>query len=778
MALSHEEKLNCFNSLDREFVERLSLEELCAFSEKCKQLKRWADVTLKAAASNRYFSPQKESRENMLKLLEDLNDGQRAFVMHIYKCFITETNPEMKIFLSGSAGVGKSRVIHTLYQLLTHHFDKQSTRENTIKVLLTAFAGMAAFLINGTTLHTAFSIPPKGKSLSKRAIETLCIELRDLKLLIIDEVSMVGCKLLRKVSTRLGQIMGNQKEFGGIPVLVVGDLNQLPPVFDTPMFEWKEMWDTLQCFELTEIIRQKDDKDLVKALNNLAVGTMSEEDIQLIKNRQVHDSAVPIEAVRLFYENKDVDKHNEDRINTHEGEIVEVKASDNITGAEFSDAAKESILKKSVTQSSGLPGYLKLKIGIKYMITRNINLSDGLVNGATGLLKYIKFDESYVNERIPEIIFIEFATANIGVSTRQQNPQLYTNDENIDKNWVPIKKMTKLLEPDRVAEPAYKISRTQFPLTPAEAVTIHKSQGQTYESVCLHLPSSKALQRQLLYVALSRVTKLSRLYIVGEFKPPNEPKPGDKLMNAINELKTEKKLELSFNEMKNETGTIIAYHKIKSYADYQNHIKNDAWFSKCDILIFSHTQAISKDVFNLRNYEAKVHIDRKSDDRVPGPGFVILVKNSFQCFFKHLKQDVISLRRTGSLDLILVQIGEDVFLITGFRSKKYSKEKTLEKIKMLSNTAKQRNGNARIILMGDFNMHADELEGFYLNATNKVKSEIGPSENNKSSVLLANFDELISGTYCSYFSDHLPRFCTFEMDKRQITDIKNLKLVD
>lgn len=728
MAFSHEEKLNCFNSLDRGFIERLSLEELCAFSERCKQLKRWADVSLKAAASNRYFSPQKESRENMLKLLEGLNDGQRTFVMHIYKCFITETNPEMKIFLSGSAGVGKSRVIHTLYQLLTHHFDNQCARENTIKILLTAFAGMAAFLINGTTLHTAFSIPPKGKNplkkLSNRALEILRIELRDLKLVIIDEVSMVGCTLLKKVSTRLGQIMGNKKEFGGIPILVVGDLNQLPPVFDTPMFEWKEMWDELQCFELTEIIRQKDDKDLVKALNNLAVGIMSDEDIQLIKGRQVDESDVPIEAVRLFYENNDVDEFNEDRINTHEGNIVEAKASDNITGADCSDAEKESFLKKSIIQSSGLPGYLKLKIGIKYMITRNINLSDGLVNGATGVLKYIKYDES-----IPEIIFIEFPKANIGMNARQQNEQLYNDGENIEKNWVPIKKMTKLLETDRLAENTYKISRTQFPLTPAEAVTIHKSQGQTYESVCLNLTPSKALQRQLLYVALSRVTKLSGLYIVGEFKPPTEPKPGDKLMNAIDELKTEKKLKLSFNDLENETGSIIAYHNIESYDDYQNHIKNDAWYSKCDILIFSHTQTISEDAFNLWNYEPKVHIDHIPYDRVPGPGFVILVKNAFK-YFKHLKQDVTSLRCKGSLDLIMVQIGSDVFLITGFRSREYSEEKTLEKIAMLRNTAEKRNENARIILMGDFNMNPNELETYLRrnhNGAIDLKSKIEPS---------------------------------------------------
>lgn len=232
----------------------------------------------KESIENRYFSPQKFPKEQILSMLEPLNELQRSFLMHVYKSIVTNRNIPLRIFLSGSAGVGKSTLINAIYQLISHHFDNLSGQPvtTTIKVLLTAFAGKAAFLINGSTLHTAFALPVNQSTnmpeLSSDIANTIRIQLRDLKLLVIDEISMVGSRLLNRVSTRLIQIMGKNEPFGGVSVILVGDLNQLPPVFDSPVYEAFDdsglsilanqvLFDEFKYFELTQIMRQKDETE-------------------------------------------------------------------------------------------------------------------------------------------------------------------------------------------------------------------------------------------------------------------------------------------------------------------------------------------------------------------------------------------------------------------------------------------------------------------------------------------------------------------------------------
>lgn len=114
----------------------------------------------KDTTSKRYFCPEKVPQKDLLEILQTLNPEQRTFVMHILKCIKTGNYIPFHIFLSGAAGVGKSTVINATYQLATHHFDNvRGENPDTVKVLLTAFSGKAACIINGTTLHSAFALP-------------------------------------------------------------------------------------------------------------------------------------------------------------------------------------------------------------------------------------------------------------------------------------------------------------------------------------------------------------------------------------------------------------------------------------------------------------------------------------------------------------------------------------------------------------------------------------------------------------------------------------------
>ena len=199
------------------------------------------------SAANPAVIPPDEYRE----LMRGLNSKQRAMIMyHRHWCkqaVLAMKNGEhikpYKVFLSGPGGVGKSHVIK-LIQSDTIRLIKQSgsVEPDDVLVLLTAPTGVAAFNVNGMTLHSAFLL---GKSryggfqpLSSEKVNTLRSKLSKLVLLIIDEVSMVGADMLFEVHKRLQQIKGVPPDvmFGGVSVLAVGDLYQLPPVAQSMLF--------------------------------------------------------------------------------------------------------------------------------------------------------------------------------------------------------------------------------------------------------------------------------------------------------------------------------------------------------------------------------------------------------------------------------------------------------------------------------------------------------------------------------------------------------------
>lgn len=150
---------------------------------------------------NRYTCPKRVSENNSLEMMINLNNRQKQFVMHVLNCYKIDKLP-YKIFLSGSAGVGKSTVVNTLYQLITNYYDNLvGGNIDKIIVLLCAPSGKAAFLINGVTLDTAFALPCRNfgsdlAQLSSDTANTIRAQLSNIQLVIIDEISMVSCTML------------------------------------------------------------------------------------------------------------------------------------------------------------------------------------------------------------------------------------------------------------------------------------------------------------------------------------------------------------------------------------------------------------------------------------------------------------------------------------------------------------------------------------------------------------------------------------------------------
>ena len=198
---------------------------------------------------------------------------------------------------------------------------------------------------------------------------------------------------------RLREIFAINKPFGGVSVIVVGDLNQLQPVLDDWIFKPNKnnladllgynIWEIFKCVELKEIMRQKD-KFFSEALTNLANGEMSLDEINLFKARQLNNISynVPPDAVRLFYDKISVKTYNTYKLKSLKTESHLCLAIDVIRG-HGSKAQKKFLLDKAASEEEDVTNQIayeiELKIEAKYMLLVNLNVSDGLTNDSTGI---------------------------------------------------------------------------------------------------------------------------------------------------------------------------------------------------------------------------------------------------------------------------------------------------------------------------------------------------------------------------------------------------------
>ncbi|XP_036345792.1 ATP-dependent DNA helicase PIF1-like, partial [Rhagoletis pomonella] len=181
--------------------------------------------------------------------------------------------------------------------------------------------------------------------------------------------------------------------FGGIPLIVFGDLKQLSPVGDRWIFSPNQLdpysaitgtplWDLFRFFELTEIMRQREDQAFAVALNNMSEGNMTSDDIELIKERETNFNEIPNDCIHLFYSNADVSLYNTARLAKIATEEFISTAKDSVKANSLSERSKTVILDAiknfKILETQGMCYGLQLKTSAKYMITVNINTADGL----------------------------------------------------------------------------------------------------------------------------------------------------------------------------------------------------------------------------------------------------------------------------------------------------------------------------------------------------------------------------------------------------------------
>lgn len=719
-----------------------------------------------------FSSPSKMTDDEYQSLFETLNQEQRDFVMHIGEHFRKSSRQKL-YFLTGGAGVGKSLVIRTLYQTLFRIFNADKNCDpDVLKILLCAPTGKAAFNIKGQTLHSAFKLPLNQKTLtpiSASIANTLATKLAHLRVVIIDEISMVGQHILNMVDERLQQIKGNKKPFGGVSIIAVGDFFQLRPVFASSLYATssgnpydnifkKPLWHKFKVFQLTKIMRQNDENFQI-ALNNLARGRLTAEDLHLFQTRS--SPTVPrkknlSDSVHLFAKNKDVDNFNEIALKKIKGKLYDSHASDVIRGTGTKLARRQLLhtLNKSRHQETmGIPSVIGLKVNAKYMISYNVDTNDGICNGATGTLRKIDFGINHQGKKKPLRLWIEFDDAESGVALRKKHASAMKN-MNIPKNWTPILPIALTVKTKKNSN--LRVNRKQFPLIVAHALSIHKSQGLSLAKVIVHIKGR--MTREMLYVACSRATSIKGLFIVGTFRCP---KKIDKHSDLAQERKRWKKHALTpmFSYLHQDTRKLkIMYHNIQSLQKHINLVRNDSTFTSSDILIFGETWNVSNDNFIIKNFH---HIQQTPAGTSRKPrGVSVYLKNKLVPLLQSSTSSVLS-DKNSRIDVASITLN-DVTII-GIYAKPHTS------LQLWSQFFKTYAQKQKIIIIGDFNINSANGTKFEPMKQLLKKYKLSLIGNNvKTTIAQTSLDWIVSNMripfekYASFFSFHDP-ICTCEM---------------
>jgi ATP-dependent DNA helicase PIF1 len=382
---------------------------------------------------------------------------------------IEQTINGENILITGPAGTGKSYTIKFIIELL--HTNKKN-------IGLTATTGTAAFIIGGQTIHSFMGLGITDSSLADIFINikkhsSIYKRLVELDVLIIDEVSMLDTLLFEKISDILCYIKSHSqndiellnKPFGGIQIILIGDFCQLAPVNGIYCFLSK-LWETanIKVILLEELVRQNDDVLFQKMLQIIRKGKCTDNILRVLnalKDTQFEEDIIP---TKLYPKNINVDKINDMEVN-------KLKESGNKTRIYKAEGSKDNI--KNIIKYD-----VELVENSQIIVTRNIDIYEGIVNGTRGVIKHLHDNSVVIKDTEGRLYNISYFK------------------DIIDET----KKTDK-----------YHISH--MPLKVSYALSIHKSQGMTIDALEIDLGENIFTCGQA-YTALSRAKSLKSIKII------------------------------------------------------------------------------------------------------------------------------------------------------------------------------------------------------------------------------------------------------------------------
>ena len=705
--------------------------------------------------------------DQYLEIMRSLNFKQREFFNHVLHWLKTKDEP-IYAFLSGGAGVGKSVLIKALYQALHRHLHSAEGEDpDDVRILLCAFTGKAAYNINGVTIASAFhkKFNQSNQSLNADELNTFRMKYRNLSVVIVDEVSMVGNKMLTFMDTRLKQLTGTNKTFGGISIIAVGDLYQLQPVGDSWIFNdlshgpqilatnlWK---DHFSMFEMTQIMRQQDDMFFANLLNRLRTNELTEVDKVEIEKHYISPGQEDYQrnAPHLFVENKFVDSFNEDFIRTLSSAKEKVDSHDDVI-SDIPRATKDRLisnLPKDASKTANLPHSLILAIGMIYDITVNLDVNDGIANGSTCIIKCI---EHRVPETArPSIVWVLFNDSSIGSKTRQKYKHLY--HPAVEALWTPVFDVTRNFLYN------YKsYQRTQFPLKPAAAKTVHKAQGSTMDEVVIDLSQSRTRKTpHIHYVAMSRVRKFENLRILNF----NEDALAvdERVKDEMKRLRENACMKLCYEPLYlgEENRLKVAMNNARSYHKHFPDVSVDPNILAADVIGIMESRLCHIDeneTYRIHGYDIyRCDQQIQSRSRRPSHGLLLYVRNGFDC-------TEISQHSTNLLEFLFCHL---IHPVAGFLQLVLvykSPSCTLQEFRgqILRDLLPDLDIGKPLLIMGDFNFDIStgnvEFLHFMTETFECTQHVLKPTTNMMSllDLVFTNIFETTTETIECYWSDH------------------------
>ncbi|XP_057854335.2 ATP-dependent DNA helicase pfh1-like [Cryptomeria japonica] len=406
----------------------------------------------------------------------------------------------LQMIVQGTAGTGKSFLIDCIRKQLNI---STTVKQNPLLVL--APTGVVSFNIQATTIHAGLRIPIREMHpLIGQPLMTLQEQLKHIKYILIDEMSFLGPKLLLKIDSCLRQAFpdSQHESFGGVSIILVGDLAQLPPVMDKPIYASHSttlsLWLSFTTVVTLDTIFRQQGASIRQhqfkiVLHNIRNAQALQHDWQFLMCQT--NATLTIQqkkdfnsSIHLFATNESARLHNRKMLKELNLPIaLSLAKVGKQTNTEYDN-------------NEQLPLEVLLSINQQVMLIANLWIEVGLVNGAIGLIKKIVYENNTKPPDLPKYVVVQFKDYN-GPPWDIAHPK-----------DIPILPITRG-------------RRTQVPLTMSWAITIHKSQGLTLEKATIDIGNTE--KQGLTFTAISRVKTIDGIRI----EPPFSFERYSKLQN-------------------------------------------------------------------------------------------------------------------------------------------------------------------------------------------------------------------------------------------------------